>query len=135
MTALAQNYMALFNALGLCKFLFFARISHGTLGEWVKGLTGWQIDSPGLMEIGDRLYNLKRAYNVLLGISEKDDVMPARVYQLLRPGQPVSEGEKLFREMRRDYYAARGWNELGIPQKDKLISLGLEDAARRIKAE
>ncbi len=134
MTALAQNYMAVFNALGLCKFLFFARISHATIGQWIHGLTGWALESKDLMEVGDRIYNLKRAYNVVLGITEQDDVMPARVYQLLRPGRPVAEGQKLFLEMRRDYYGARGWNEKGIPEKEKLIALGLEDAARKTKS-
>ena len=38
MTALAQNYMAVFNALGLCKFLFFAHVSHETLCQWIDSL-------------------------------------------------------------------------------------------------
>ena len=135
MTALAQNYMAVFNALGLCKFLFFARISHGMICQWLKGLAGWELESKDLMEVGDRLYNLKRAYNVMLGISEKDDVLPARIYGLLRPGRPVEEGKELFFQMRRDYYAQRGWNDQGIPKKEKLLALGLEEAAQRLYGE
>jgi aldehyde:ferredoxin oxidoreductase len=132
MTALAQNYMAVFNALGLCKFLFFARISHGMICQWLKGLAGWELESRDLMEVGDRLYNLKRAYNVMLGISEKDDVLPARIYGLLRPGKPVEEGKELFFQMRRDYYAQRGWSDQGIPKKERLLALGLEEAAQRL---
>jgi aldehyde:ferredoxin oxidoreductase len=135
MTALMQNYMAIFNALGLCKFLFFARISHETLCQWIKGLTGWDLTSPDLMEIGDRLYNLKRAYNVLMGVSADRDTMPQRILEILRPGRPVSEGEKLFVDMRRDYYEFRGWDEKGIPKPEKLISLGLEGAAEKIKKQ
>ena len=135
MTALMQNYMAVFNALGLCKFLFFARISHETLCQWIKGLTGWDLTSTDLMEVGDRLYNLKRAYNVLTGISSERDTMPQRILEILRPGKPISEGEKLFLDMRRDYYEFRGWDEKGIPKREKLISLGLEEAAERIKKQ
>ncbi len=135
MTALMQNYMAVFNALGLCKFLFFARISHETLCQWIKGLTGWDLASADLMEVGDRLYNLKRAYNVLMDISSDRDTMPQRILEILRPGKSISEGEKLFLDMRRDYYEFRGWDEKGIPKREKLISLGLEGAAEKIKKQ
>jgi aldehyde:ferredoxin oxidoreductase len=84
------------------------------------------------MELGDRLYNLKRAYNVRMGISGKDDVLPERIYGLLRPGKPPAEGEKIFFDMRKEYYEAREWDGNGIPRKEKLISLGLEEAARKI---
>ena len=132
MTALMQNNMAVFNALGICKFLYFARLPQQTIGQWLKGLTGWDFQSADLMELGDRLYNLKRAYNVRMGISGKDDVLPERIYGLLRPGKPPAEGEKIFFDMRKEYYEAREWDGNGIPRKEKLISLGLEEAARKI---
>jgi len=132
MTALMQNYMAVFNALGICKFLYFARLPHQTICQWVKGVTGWDVQSIELMEVGDRLYNLKRAYNVRMGISSKDDVLPERIYGLLRPGKPTAEGEKLFFDMRKEYYEAREWSENGIPKKEKLTSLDLGDAAKKI---
>jgi aldehyde:ferredoxin oxidoreductase len=132
MTALMQNYMAVFNALGLCKFLYFARVSHQTLCQWIKGVTGWDLKSSDLMGLGDRIYNLKRAYNIRMGISSKDDVVTERVYELLRPGRPVEEGKKLFFDMRKEYYEAREWDENGIPKKEKLISLGLEETANKI---
>jgi len=132
MTALMQNYMAVFNALGLCKFLFFARIPHEMLCHWIKGLSGWNLTSADLMKIGDRLYNLKRAYNVLMGVTRDRDTMPRRILEILRPGKPVSEGEKLFLDMRKDYYEFRGWDEKGIPKREKLISLGLEEAAQKM---
>ena len=123
MTALMQNYMAVFNALGLCKFLFFARISHATLCQWIKALTGWDLTSADLMEVGDRLYNLKRAYNVLMGVSSDRDTMPRRILEMLQPGKPVREGKKFFQYMRREYYEFRGWNQKGIPNRKKLVSL------------
>ncbi len=132
MTALAQNYMAVFNALGLCKFLFFAHVSHETLCNWIKGLTGWDLTSADLMEMGDRLYNLKRVYNVLMGISAETDTVAPRILEILRPGKPIAEGEKLFFDMRKEYYEVRGWDEKGIPKREKLIALGLEEAAQKI---
>jgi aldehyde:ferredoxin oxidoreductase len=132
LTARMQDYMAIFNALGLCKFLLFARLSHDTMCRWIKGLAGWDLTGENLMEVGERIYNIKRAYNVLLGVdAEKDRVAP-RILENLRPGKPISEGRKLFFDMRRDYYQARGWDANGIPKKEKLISLRLEKAAKKI---
>jgi aldehyde:ferredoxin oxidoreductase len=34
--------------------------------------------------------------------------------------------------MRREYYEFRGWDEKGIPEREKLLSLGLEEAAEKI---
>jgi aldehyde:ferredoxin oxidoreductase len=132
MTATMQNYMAVFNALGLCKFLFFARVSHETICKWIKGLTGWNVTSAELMETGDRLYNLKRGYNVLMGTSAANDTVPPRILDILRPGKPAAEGEKLFLKMREEYYHFRGWDEKGIPTRDKLLALELEEAAEKI---
>jgi aldehyde:ferredoxin oxidoreductase len=132
MTALMQNYMAVFNALGICKFLYFARLPHQTTCQWIKGVTGWDLQSNDLMELGARLYNLKRAYNVRMGISSKDDVLAERIYGLLRPGKPIKEGKELFFYMRKAYYEARDWDENGIPKKKKLVSLALEEAAKKI---
>jgi len=132
MTALMQNYMAVFNALGLCKFLFFARVSHETLGKWLKGLAGWDLTSKDLMEVGERLYNVKRTYNVLMGVNAERDVVAPRILENLRPGKPIAEGRKLFLDMRSEYYQNRGWDANGIPKKEKLISLGLEEAAKKI---
>ncbi len=133
MTALMQNNMAVFNALGLCKFLYFARLPHQTICQWIRGLNGWDLKSADLMEVGDRLYNLKRAYNIRMGISSKDDVLTERIYGLLRPGMPIEEGKKLFFDMRKEYYEAREWDQNGVPKKEKLTSLGLDQAANKIQ--
>jgi aldehyde:ferredoxin oxidoreductase len=108
-------------------------LSPQTICQWVKGVTGWEVSAAELMGLGDRLYNLKRAYNIQMGISAKDDVLPERIYGLLRPGKPVEEGEKVFFEMRKEYYEAREWKENGIPRREKLRSLGLEEAAEKIE--
>lgn len=132
LTVLMQNYMAVFNALGLCKFLFFARLPHQMICNWLKGLTGWNLTSNDLMEIGDRLYNLKRVYNVLLGVDSKEDIVAPRILENLRPGEPLPAGEELFLKMRQEYYQFRGWDERGVPRREKLLALGLEKAAEKI---
>jgi len=55
-----------------------------------------------------------------------------RILENLRPGKPIREGRKLFFDMRKDYYEARGWDENGIPKREKLLALGMEEAAWKI---
>ena len=76
------------------------------------------------METGDRLYCLKRMYNVRLGISRKDDTLPPRMLVHRRGGgtnvlPPINV-------MLNEYYECRGWDEFGIPTPERLSALGLE---------
>ena len=48
----------------------------------------------GLWKISNRFWNLKQAYNVRMGISSENDVLPERIYGLLRPGKPPQEGKR-----------------------------------------
>ena len=110
-----QNLMSVYNGLGLCKFLLRANIGPELLNLWTNYATGWQNSMEDLMRIGERIFNLKRAYNVKLGISRKDDTLPKRLLTLDRK-EGAAEGslpdlERLLNE----YYEIRGWTADGIP--------------------
>lgn len=84
-----QDYMNVLNALGLCKFLLPGRIGPKIVCEWINKVTGWDLDQKELMQIGQRLHNLKRLYSIKLGITKKDDTIPPRLLHLAR-NQTVS---------------------------------------------
>jgi len=120
-----QNYMNVLNALGLCKFLLAGRIGPTIVSEWVNKVTGWDLDKKELMQIGQRLHNLKRLYNVKLGISKKDDTIPPRILNLART-DGLAEG--VLPDMDRmlaEYYQIRQWDEEGVPCKEKIKELEL----------
>jgi aldehyde:ferredoxin oxidoreductase len=121
-----QNFMATFNALGLCKFLFSSRLRPDLMAHWINCVTGWNLDGEKIMTTGDRLYNLKRAYNVQLGISRKDDVITSKLLGALKKEGSLEEKRLFFEKMLTDYYRERGWNENGIPMQETLKRLGLE---------
>jgi len=120
-----QNYMAVYNPLGICKFLFGAGVGPKLLAEWTNAVMDWDLDMAGLMRMGERLFNLKRLFNVRLGISRKDDTLPLR---LLSP-EWNSEGDaghgRRLEKMLSEYYQLRGWDQEGIPRPEKLEHLGL----------
>lgn len=121
-----QNFLSVFNPLGLCKFLFTARVGPSIIAGWLEKTFGWKgYDMQELMKTGERLFNLKRLYNVKLGISRKDDVLPPRLF-----AQPKKEGKAKevvphLGKMLDEYYRLRGWSEEGIPTKEKLAELDI----------
>jgi len=120
-----QNYMNVFNALGLCKFLLFGRIGPTKVTEWLNQLTGWNLTPEELLTIGERLHNLKRMYNVKLGINRKDDTLPTRLLTLARNDGMAAGVLPELDKMLEEYYRLRGWDENGIPSKEKLKQLNL----------
>jgi len=122
-----QNYMNVLNALGLCKFLVFGRIGPDKVTEWLNYVTGWALTPKELLNIGDKLHNLKRMYNVRLGINRKDDTLPPRLLHLARNDGIAAGVLPELDKMIEEYYQLRGWNKNGIPTEKKLEELGLKN--------
>ncbi len=129
MVAKMQNLMSLFDALGVCKFSLFGGVRPHHMVDWLNGVTGWNYNLQEFMQTGERLYNLKRLYNVRRGISRKDDTLPMRLFTHRRnEGGTVRELPNLG-TMLSDYYEYRCWSEEGIPTQQKLAELDLTDYA------
>jgi len=126
MTAISQDYMATLNALGLCKFIFLGRVGPSIVTEWTNHVMGWNLTMEEFMAVGERLYNLKRLFNVRLGISRKDDKLPPRILTLDRKEGGAAGHLPYLNKMLPEYYETRGWDELGIPTVEKIKELGLD---------
>lgn len=125
MTALCQNYMAALNALGLCKFIFLGRVGPSIAAQWTNYVMGWGLTMEEFMTVGERLFNLKRLFNVRLGISRKDDNLPPRILTLDRKEGSAAGNLPYLNKMLPEYYETRGWDEFGIPTLKKIEELGL----------
>jgi aldehyde:ferredoxin oxidoreductase len=67
-----------------------------------------------LMATGTRIFNLKRAYNIKLGISRKDDILPKRLLTAKNEGAAAGSSPDMERLLD-EYYEIRGWDEDGVP--------------------
>ena len=84
-------------------------------------------DEQALLTVGERIYNLERAFNVREGFARQDDYFPPRI--ATEPitkagpaeGQMIRQPELLLDE----YYQFRGWNKDGVPTRKKFLELGL----------
>jgi aldehyde:ferredoxin oxidoreductase len=88
-----------------------------------------------LAKIGERAFNLCRAFNIREGFSRKDDTLPERLMEPL-PDGPY-KGQRITYEelqlMLDNYYAIRGWDRNGIPTPMKLGELGLDFVAEQLR--
>ena len=125
LVAKLQDLMCIFDSLCICKFVLFGGVRVSHLLSWLRYVTGWDMDLDELMRTGERIFNLKRVYNVSCGISRKDDTLPPRILTHRRKTGGASQNLPHFGRMLSEYYEFRGWSEEGIPKKEKLYQLGI----------
>jgi aldehyde:ferredoxin oxidoreductase len=120
-----QNYMAVYNPLGLCKFIGKGRVTPGQIAELVHHATGWNWTAEEVLQTGERIFNLKRLINLRLGITRADDTLPDRLLNQPRPSGGAAGILPDLELQLSDYYRLRGWTPEGVPAAERLVSLGL----------
>src|SRR6056297_3626001 len=116
-----QDMHAISDSFDICKFNAFAE----GVEEYVllyNGMTGRDLTEDELMEAGERIYNLERYYNNLVGFDGADDDLPARFVEgspEAIPGKGGSEGELVeLDELKEEYYSVRDWEDGVVPDED-----------------
>jgi aldehyde:ferredoxin oxidoreductase len=91
--------------------------------------TGWGFTISDLLQVGERILNLKRALNIRWDWNPEHEKLPSLFMQPLTEGGTagyVPDVEKLLT----DYYQARAWDrKTGKPTREKLLELGLDEVA------
>jgi aldehyde:ferredoxin oxidoreductase len=83
-----------------------------------------------MMKSGERSWNVKRAINNRMGLTASNDRLPKALLEPFPDGGSAGFVPDI-QGMLYAYYDARGWDqETGKPSREKLIELGLEDAAQ-----
>ncbi|MCJ7581514.1 MAG: aldehyde ferredoxin oxidoreductase C-terminal domain-containing protein, partial [Candidatus Aminicenantes bacterium] len=81
-----------------------------------------------LMEVGARITNLARRYNLRNGRKASDDILPDRFFNeesLSGFMRGKTMDKDFFRSLIQKYYILRGWNKEGEPTKEILSKYGL----------
>ncbi len=125
-TAKLQTYQTMNDALIICRFTQVGKaVTAANIVDWYNLITGRQADIGELMEVGERIFTLKRLFNTRLGISRKDDFLPPRFLTHNRTGEGITTQLPPMGQLLADYYQYRGWSEEGLPTTEKLEQLGL----------
>ncbi|MBM4452672.1 MAG: aldehyde ferredoxin oxidoreductase family protein [Chloroflexi bacterium] len=127
---MGSDLMHVVNCTGLCSFgLGFMDAS--ALPEFVNLATGWNLTINDLLSTGERIANMRQAFNIREGIRVADFKMPNRVIGI--PAQEVGPNTGKTVEIQtlcNDYMVARDWDTTsGMPSKKKLLELGLQDVS------
>ncbi len=126
-----QHFTAVGDSLTQCRFVSergFGSMLNELYPRLINAVTGWDLSLEDVERIGERIWNLERAFNVREGVRHDQDVLPYRVMH-----EPVPEGmhkgmhcpPEELQMMLDEYYALRGWTAEGIPTREKLHSLSL----------
>jgi aldehyde:ferredoxin oxidoreductase len=121
-----QNWHEIQDSLIICKFAYLPPMFLASIYTMV---TGSKVTFADLIEAADRTFTLKRAFNIRAGVSRKDDTLPKRILEEPTPDGGAAGKVNRLSEMLDDHYKARGWSHEGIPTREKLESLGLDDVA------
>lgn len=126
-TKFHQDLGAVMTALGMCSFVSSGVVPWTIIAPAYSAVTGVEVDHWGLLKLGERIWNLKRLFNVKMGVTQKDDTLPRRFLdEPLREG-PTAGKTLPLEPMLKEYYELRGWNAQGRPKDAKLAELSLTD--------
>ncbi|MBW2397147.1 MAG: aldehyde ferredoxin oxidoreductase C-terminal domain-containing protein, partial [Deltaproteobacteria bacterium] len=89
--------------------------------KWLTLITGTRFSSGHLQEIGGRIFNLERMYNLREGLTAADDTLPDRI--LNEPIFPDTTSGHPLDQLLPSYYKKRGWSTDGVPTQRTLDKL------------
>jgi aldehyde:ferredoxin oxidoreductase len=119
-----QDLTAFIDSCGMCLFTSFA-LTADDYAEMFSAVTGEKHTAAQILEAGDRIWNLERVWNLKAGIDPSQDKLPKRLMEDAIPDGPSKGQKSRLAEILPLYYQLRGWDEKGIPTKDKLQELGV----------
>ena len=120
----AVDWRVLDNCLLLCNFVPWDYIQKTSI---VRAVTGWNTTAWELMKTGERITTMARVFNIREGFGRKDDWLPERFFNPRISGtlsDTAIDPEK-FREAIDTYYKMMGWDENGVPTREKLEELDI----------
>ncbi len=119
-----QDVVAAKNSLIIC-YLVEDAIPYKTLLKILKAIMGLDITWEDFLTTGERIFNLKRIFDVKCGITKKDDVLPRRLTKEPLPDGGTAGTLPDVEKMLPYYYNLRGWSAEGIPTDETLKRLNL----------
>jgi aldehyde:ferredoxin oxidoreductase len=127
-----EDWCAVIDSLEPCKNIMenMEILTFNKAAKAIESVLGLKMSSSEVRNIGTRIVNIERAFNVREGLTRSDDTLPRRFREI-----PLSEGLSSgtilnLGPMLDEYYSERGWNlKTGKPTRKTLDNLSLEYVA------
>jgi aldehyde:ferredoxin oxidoreductase len=119
---------------GMCLFVYMAFPTVDPIAEFMKAVTGWDVNNDELLLTGERISNLRQAFNIREGLNPLQFKVPDRVIGKPPPKEGPLAGITVDEDtLDREYLATMDWDlKTAKPSKKKLLELGLEDVAKEL---
>ena len=119
-----QDATATFDAAGICIFTSFAWTLADVQPQLQAACEGdWSLEK--MNEVGERIWNMERQFNLAAGFTGKDDTLPKRLLKDAAKTGPAKGRVNGLDQMLPEYYQLRGWDDAGVPTQETLSKLGL----------
>jgi len=120
----SQNLHSVIDSSGLCHFPGY---DLNTVAELMRADSDDDYTTQELLQLGERIWNLERQFNLAAGLTREDDTVPVRM--LTEPATSgAAEGRVVeLDKMLPEYYQLRGWDEQGVPTAATLQRLDLDE--------
>ena len=123
--AVHQDTAGVIDSLVVCKFANMAATEEH-FARLLTAISGTTFTAQDLSQVGERVWNLERLYNLREGFTKADDTLPNRMLN-----EPVADGPSAgftvnLEPMLAEYYEFRGWDEDGVPLPETLKELNLD---------
>lgn len=119
-----QDLNAALDSLVGCKFAAFA-LTPGSFARLLGAAWGEPVEAGELLQVGARIWNAERLFNLHAGFTRDDDTLPARLLEEPVRAGPCEGHVVDLAPMLDEYYRRRGWDERGVPTTATLARLGL----------
>jgi len=125
-------YMQLVNSAGMC--FFGAITSTLPLVAWLNAVTGWDLTPDEYLKTGERILNLRKAFNIREGINPGDHKLSERALGKIPLTKGPLKGVTLDMEwLMKEFYDTVGWDlNTGGPTAEKMKELGIAGLCDKI---
>jgi aldehyde:ferredoxin oxidoreductase len=127
----SDNMYAVIDSVGICKFTCHGfnspkLIDYERVSKLIYLSSGLRLSKKDLEDVGRRVIDIERLFNLREGVRRRDDTLPKRYFDEPMT-QKIAKGHKIdrreFDKMLSRYYKIRGWNSEGMLTKKRTKEL------------
>jgi aldehyde:ferredoxin oxidoreductase len=119
-----QDATAAVDSAGLCVFTTFAWSMENIAPQVDTACEGdWSVDR--MLEVGERIWNLERDFNMRAGMTADQDTLPKRLLKDAANVGPAKGRVNDLDQMLPEYYALRGWTPEGEIKPETRARFGI----------
>jgi aldehyde:ferredoxin oxidoreductase len=135
-----EHLRALSDSFGVCSFNYGNwpnnKIYPDDFAELFTHATGFEMSPREAAQVGERVINIERVFNLREGLTRALDQPPER-WCREEKSFGLYKGDhthiEKYNEMLDEYYTRRGWNLEGLPTRAKLAELALTEAISELE--